>query len=228
MAPVSFLPRVFHWAFAVLAALCALGAVGVVIAMLIDPHLPPGTHFGPMAVDFAGQPGSIVLQPVGNDSNFTVTAFKGTIELFVEKAGGLVEVAKQYGLPVLLINVLFLALLFELLRRLFRNVERRESFTRQSVLLVQIVGLSLMAFSIVSAFAESFFARAVYGYIAGHATVTISGAQVHFPAPHGMGLPGLHGFPFDNPVFFSGLLVLALSEVFRQGVTLKAENDLTV
>jgi Protein of unknown function (DUF2975) len=29
-------------------------------------------------------------------------------------------------------------------------------------------------------------------------------------------------------LFFSGLLVLALSEVFRQGLALKTENDLTV
>ena len=34
--------------------------------------------------------------------------------------------------------------------------------------------------------------------------------------------------PFGSPLFFSSLLVLALSEVFRQGLALKDENALTI
>jgi len=46
-------------------------------------------------------------------------------------------------------------------------------------------------------------------------------------------LPPMSGVPFPHsqggsPIFFSGLLVLALSEVFRQGLALKSEHDLTV
>ena len=40
--------------------------------------------------------------------------------------------------------------------------------------------------------------------------------------------PSDGGFLFGSPLFFSGLLVLALSEVFRQGLALKDENALTI
>jgi len=131
-------------------------------------------------------------------------------------------------LPLAILNVLFFTLLFDLLRRLFRNVGRGESFTRQSVRLVQIIGLSLLVFSVASAFAEAWFAHALYNYLADHAVVTISGTSLHLPATHHMSISGGHRFPFGSSYFFSGLLVLALSEVFRQGLVLKTESDLTV
>ncbi len=228
MASVSFLPKLFRWVFAVLAVLSAVAAVLVTIVLLVDPHLPPGTHFGPLNINLGGQPGTIGLRANNGDSDFTLTAFKGTITLVVAKAGGLIEVVKHYGFPVVLIDLLFCAALFDVLRRLFRNVGLGNSFTRETISLVQIVGGGLIVYSIVSAFAEGLFIHAVYGYLADHATATVSGAQLHFPPARHFRMPHGGGFPFGSPVFFSGLLVLALSEVFRQGLALKAENDLTV
>ena len=228
MAPVSILPKVFRWFFTVLVALAALCAVAIFVAILVDPKLPPGTHFGPKSIELAGQPGSVELRASNGDSDFTVTALRGSVTLFVAKAGGLIEVVKHHGLPVMLLNAIFLATLFELLRRLFRNVGRGESFTLQSVRLVQFVGFTLIVFSLVSAMAENWFMHAAYFYLAEHATVTINGTSLHLPAAHGMEFPHASGFPFGSPVFFSGLLVLALSEVFRQGLVLKSEHDLTV
>jgi hypothetical protein len=220
---VSVLPRIFRWVFTFLAVVTSLGAVAIVIAMVIDPHLPQGTHFGPAKFDWQGQAGSVVLRATGGDSDFTLTALKGSLVLFVDKAGGFIEVLKHHGLPVMLIDVLFLATLFELLRRLFRNVGRGESFTRQSMVLVQLIGGSLIVFSFVSYFAENWFATAAYSYLAQHAVLTISGTALHLPQTgHIVVTSG------GSPVFFSGLLVLALSEVFRQGLALKNENDLTV
>lgn len=227
MAPVSVLPKIFRWFFTVLVVLAALCAAAILVAILVDPHLPPGTHFGPKAIELAGQPGSVELRATNGDSDFTVTALRGSVKLFVAKAGGLIEVIKHHGLPVMLLNAIFFATLFELLRRLFRNVGRGESFTLQSVRLVQIVGFTLIVYSLVSALAEDWFAHAAYAYIADHATVTISGTSLHLPQAHGMEFPH-SGFPFGSPWFFSGLLVLALSEVFRQGLVLKSEHDLTV
>jgi len=228
MTAVSVLPKLFRWLFTALELLALLAAVGVCIALLIDPRLPAGAHFGPMKVDFLGQPGSVALRAVNGDSDFTVTALQGSVALLVEKAGGLIEVLKHYGLPLILLNTVFLTVLFDLLRRLFRNVGRGESFTWQSIYLVQIVGGWLIVFSLLSAVAESWFSHAVITYVAQHAAVTISGTQIHLPAPGHMAFPGAHGFPFGSPIFYSGLLVLALSEVFRQGLALKNENDLTV
>jgi hypothetical protein len=203
----------------------SIGVVATCIAMIIDPRLPPGTHFGPTEVGILGQPGTVALRAVDGDSNFTATALQGTVVLSVEKAGGLVQVLVHHGLPVALVHLLFLAALFELLRRLFRNVGRGESFTRQTVQLVQIVGFSLIVYSIVSAFAESWFLNAAYGYVASHSALIIEGKLLHLPQLTGAPFPHRQG---GSPIFFAGLLVLALSEVFRQGLALKAEHDLTV
>jgi len=221
----AVLPKIFRWVFTVLVGLAGLCAVAIFIAILVDPKLPPGTHFGPLHGEFAGQPATVELRPTDGDSDFTATVLKGSIVLFVQKAGGLIEVVKHHGLPVMLINALFFVTLFELLRRLFRNVGRGESFTPQSVRLVQFVGGTLIVFSLVSAMAEHWFVVAAYSYLAEHAMVTVSGTPLHLPAAHGMSLPHSNG---GSPIFFSGLLVLALSEVFRQGLALKAEYDLTV
>jgi len=219
------LPKLFRWVFTVMVVLMVIGAVGILIAMIIDPGLPVGTHFGPQQVDILGQPGTITLRPVGGDSNFTISALRNTVTISIEKAGGFIQVLVRNGLPVALMHVIFLGALFELLRRLFRNVERGDSFTRQTVLLVQFVGLSLLAFSVVSAFGESWLWHAAYGYAASHATLTVEGKQLHLPPMSGMPFPHSQG---GSPIFFSGLLVLALSEVFRQGLALKSEHDLTV
>jgi hypothetical protein len=228
MPAVSVLPKIFRWIFTVFAVLAALCAVAVCVAMLVDPKLPPGTHFGPLPVDFLGQPGTVALRAADGDSDFTVTALRGSVMLFVKGAGGLIEVVKHYGLPVFLIYTLFLAVLFDLLRRLFRNVGRGESFSRQSVYLVQMLGVSLIVYSLVSAFAETWFVHATLNYLAQHAVVTVSGTSLHLPSSQGMWMPRGNIFPFGSPIFFCGLLVLALSEVFRQGLALKNENDLTV
>ena len=143
-ASVSFLPKLFRCGFTILEVLCVIVAVAICVAMVIDPSLPSGVHFGPYHVDFAGQPGTVALRATNGDSDFTFTAFRGTIVLFVEKAGGLIRVALHHGLPVALIGTVFSIVLFDLLRRLFRNVGRGDSFTRQSVYLVQIVGVSLI------------------------------------------------------------------------------------
>ena len=229
MASVSsLLPRIFRWIFLVLTVLFALSAVIIGIVMLVDPHVPPGVHLGPAQLYLGGQQGTVVLSAAGNDSNLLATLFGGNVSLAVEKTGGLVELIKHYGLPVMLLDVVFLAALFELLRRLFRNVGRGNSFTRDTIRLVQSVGGLLILFSFVLSFAESLFFYHLFGYLAHHAVITISGASVHFPAPRYEMLPREGGFPFGSPLFFSGLLVLALSEVFRQGLVLKDENALTI
>jgi hypothetical protein len=154
-------------------------------------------------------------------------AFSGNVAMTVKEPAAAVEVFKTYGLPVLLIYALFLAALFELLRRLFGNVGRGESFSAQSVRLVQIVGGSLIVYSLVSAVAESWFAYAMYGHLAKHTEILISGTPVQLPQAE---RPPLFGFnaPLLSSGFLAGLLVLALAEVFRQGLALKRDNELTV
>jgi len=229
MASVSStLPTLFRWLFTILAGFAVFGVLVITVVILINPHVPVGAHFGPFTVDLLGHPGTIFLRPSNGDFDFTVTALRGSLTLFIARAGGLIELLKRYGLPLALMNMIFFAVLFDLLRRLFRNVGRGDSFTRETIRLVQYVGFTLLVFSVVSAFAEHWFGEAAFAWLAGHTVITVSGTALHLPDMGVSFFPQLHVLPFGSPVFYSGLLVLALSEVFRQGLVLKNENDLTV
>ncbi|HUO99271.1 MAG TPA: DUF2975 domain-containing protein [Rhizomicrobium sp.] len=242
MTNTAWLPKVLRWMFAILSVLSAIAAVALVAFLIIDPNIPFGTHFGPVDVKMGDQTGVLWLK----GSTFTLSGFRGAVVLTVDNARGLIDVLKHKGVPVAILSVAFYAVLFDLLRRLFRNVSRGQSFTQKNLRLVQSIGLSLLVFSIVSALAESWFHYAVLSYLSEHAWLTISGTTIHFPTQNTFVISGHNGivgdgdfsgganyssgggFPFGTPVFFSGLLVLALSEVFRQGLALKNESDLTV
>jgi hypothetical protein len=228
MASVSsILPTLFRWAFTVLVVLTALAVVMMSILLLINPHLPADIHFGPHDIDFLGQPGSIAIFPANGDTSFLASLFRGDITLSISRAGGLFEVVKHYGLPLVLLRLIFFTALFELLRRLFRNVERRESFTPDTIRLVQIVGGLLIVFSFVFVLVDNLFASEAFAYFASHAVLTISGTAVHLPVPHPFWVPRLRGF-FRSSMLYYGLLVLALSEVFRQGLALQKDAELTI
>jgi hypothetical protein len=224
------LPKLFRVAFTVLAVLTALAAVGIIVAILIDPALPSDARFGPINAELMGQPASIALQPdSGGQAKqvLNLRAFRGKVAVTVDRPAGAIELFKTYGLPVLLIYAVFFSALFELLRRLFRNVGHGDSFTAQSVRLVQIVGGSLIVFSLVSAIGESWFAYAMYGHLVEHTQIAISGTPVQLPPADRPPWLGYES-PLGSPEFFAGLLVLALAEVFRQGLVLQRDNDLTV
>ncbi len=224
------LPKFFRVAFGFLAALAALFAVCVIAAMLVDPELPPNARFGPVNGQFLGQPASLAVYP-GSDGHaepaLELRAFDGDIALTVNRAAGAVRLFSGYGLPVLLVYAVFFAAMFELLRRLFRNVGRGETFSLHSVRLVQIVGGSLIVFAFVTAIAESWLAYAMYGYLQEHTQFVISGTSVQLPSadrPPWLGYKS----PFGSAEFLTGLLVLALAEVFRQGLALRRDHELTI
>ncbi|MDE1985832.1 MAG: DUF2975 domain-containing protein [Alphaproteobacteria bacterium] len=223
MTNTSWLAKFLKWMFAIFTVFAALGTVAFCIVWMIGPNMPPGLHLGPHTLNILGQPGTVAL----SNSTFNLTALHGNLRLSVDQATGFVETLRHYGLPVLILKAAFFAALFELLRRLFSNVGRGESFTHQNVRLVQIIGLSLMAFSLVFAAAENWFAQAMYSYLAQHAVLSVSGTPLRLPTSHHISING-NGFPFGTPLFFSGLLVLALSEVFRQGLVLKRDSELTI
>jgi hypothetical protein len=225
MSNTRWLARLLKWVFLVFTVFMGIGALAIVVVLAIDPTLPHGTRIGTIDVEMLGQTGTIVFK----NSTLVASMFHSGLTARVDDANALFELVKHIGLPVALLSVLYFGGLFELLRRLFRNVVRGESFTRQSMRLVQVIGLSLVAYSIMSMVAEGWFQYELYSYLAKHATIWISGAQIHLPQPDSDNFRIVGGgSPFGSPLFFSGLLVLALSEVFRQGLVLKNENDLTV
>jgi hypothetical protein len=222
MANTLWLSKVLKWIFAGLAVLMSVAAVAIVIVMIVNPQLPPDTMVGPLNVNVMGQPGSVVLA----HSKFAAMLINGGVQVRVDDAHGLVEVAKRTGLPVALLSVVYFMLLFGLMRRLFANVGRGDSFTRQNVRLVQLIGFSLLIYSIVAAFAEGYFEYAMFDFLSQHASFAVSGTAFRLPQQSNVNFQ--FGGPGGSPFFFTGLLVLAISEVFRQGLSLKNENDLTI
>jgi len=229
MSSSAFLPKLFRWAFTVVEVLAGLGALGILSAILIHPSLPPDAHFGPVRGQVGGQQAELSLQaPPGGAPVFVAHAFNGNATITVNAPAQLIDLLIGYGLPLLLIHVLFLAVLFDLLRRLFGNVGRGESFTPQSVRLVQIVGGTLIVFSAIMTLIKNWFANVIFTFLMQHTAITVSQAPVRLPQVGAHSLHLGHWLPFGDGVFWSGLLVLALAEVFRQGLALKRENDLTV
>ena len=231
----AILPKLFKWLFAILEVCAGLAAVGLIVVLIVNPTLPPGAHVGPVTGDVLGQPAQFELAPAGGTADtptFRATLFNNTVALTENDPAGLLDLLKQYGLPLAIIHVLFAVALFDILRRLFRNVGRGESFTPGTVRLVQIIGGGLIGYSVIAAVGEAWFAHAIFGYLAEHTNVTVAGAPVHLPAAHTSGhfpfwLRG-RGLFLGHAAFWSGLLVLALAEVFRQGLALKRDAELTV
>jgi len=227
----AVLSKMFRWLFTGLEVLAGLSAIGIIICFLINPSLPSSFHFGPIHTQLLGQAAEFSLQAAPDSQSapvFRATAFDGNIATTVNEVPGIVTLLKRYGLPLLLTYALFLVALFDLLRRLFHNVGRGESFTLQSIHLVQIVGASLIVFAFVSRIAESWFAHSMYVYLLQHTEITVSGAPVHLPPPPASFVPSGQWWPFGEATFWCGLLVLALAEVFRQGLALRQENELTI
>jgi hypothetical protein len=232
MTSNAFLPKAFRWLFTlleVLAIICiALGLIGMLVRPNLQNGFQPGAH---VALDnVLGQHAEIKLLPPphGQDEPvLAVDAFNGNVAMTISKPAGLIAVIEGYGIPIALLYAISLAILFDLLRRLFRNVGRGDSFTPQSVGLVQIIGGVLIALACVSAIGETLFAHAVFGYLMQHTDIAVSGTPLRLPQPGHM-VHIDHWLPFNRATFWCGLLVLALAEVFRQGLALQRDNELTV
>ena len=144
---------------------------------------------------------------------------------------GLRSIARWHTLPMVVFFAVFAIVLVDLLRRLCRKVEGGESFSGRSVDLVRKIGLVIIAFTILSAGLTTLLEHSLAGYLAKHATV--QGIKMDFTTPHHSSLTlkfGSQHFDFDIgwAGILTGLLVLSLGEVFRQGRELKEENELTV
>jgi hypothetical protein len=143
--------------------------------------------------------------------------------------GALVSATRQAMIPAMAVLVIFSYLLVTSLRNLCANLEIGEVFSDENARLVRRVGLILIWYS-VAGFVVGIWASAMINlYFNNHVTVT--GLSTIAPK---LGIGRALQFSLSTQYFpnFSGLiagcLVLAISEAFKQGLNLKAENDLTV
>jgi hypothetical protein len=106
-----------------------------------------------------------------------------------------------------------------LLRRLCRNVERGDVFSTTNVVLLRKLGWVIVVFYVGASLLEFWRNERVAAYVAHH-TAAIHVAPTTFE----------HLFLSLAPIagLVLGLLTLVLAEVFRYGLTLKDEADLTV
>jgi hypothetical protein len=104
--------------------------------------------------------------------------------------------------------------LLELFRRMLRSVERHEVFAASNIRDVRTIGILLVGSSILKAFTAAWLAMRMAAIV----TPYLAGGKVTLESSSNGGLPGLA----------TGLMILVLAEVFRQGLTLKEESDLTI
>lgn len=223
MKPTARLPRFCSVLFAAGTVLCLLVAVALVAVIVID-HKPASDDMAnAVLIELSPDHGMTSLKTDRGSTVVVATAVRQTVRLKGAKDEEFLRLMKRTALPAGIVYVVILAGLFDLMRRLFRNVARGDSFSPGSVRLVRIVGVSLIGLSLASlvsdhllsmTVAEYFNQRAAHGGVAPFRLIGVSSAD---------------GMTFElNSYFFSGLLVLALSEVFRQGLKLKQDSELTI
>ena len=104
--------------------------------------------------------------------------------------------------------------ILELLRRMFRSAERGEVFTAANIGNVRGIGFLLIASSILKLFTAAWLASRMAAYVMQH----VAAGKMSVESSSEGNLSGL----------VTGLMILALAEVFRQGLTLKEDSRLTI
>jgi hypothetical protein len=227
----SQLPKYFRRLFALLEILAMVGAAIVCALILGLPRISDHAKLG-FVVGLVPESGALTVQ-VGDSKaeSISINNLQGT--LLVNSLGdgnGLLALTRWYTLPLVIAYAAYIAVLFDLLRRLFRNVERGESFTERSVHLVHKIGMTIILFTLLSAMAAWWHNRSIITYLQQHGT--IEGVKMTFKAPSANSIIVLRSDEFDIPIswggILTGLLILSLGEVFRQGLALKQDNELTI
>ena len=198
--------------FAVLPRFGAGGSIGVMmgeVALRANPDAielnTPGAR--PGALTLKGMRASLRAQPGGEDKVVRAILLQSTV-------------------PSLLVTIVTAYVLFTALRRLCGNWEAGDMFSDENLRLVRRIGLTLVISSLVNAVLAVWTSAVVGVFLRSHVSI-------------GGGLKWLDfagTTPFDPPAgimsipsgLVIGCLVLMLTAAFRQGLKLKAENDLTV
>lgn len=220
--------------FGLLEIVLLISAVLLCVLVLMLPRIS-NPDFELMVGEVGLMPESGALTVQADDvkaGSVSITNLRGTVlaKNSVDSKG-LLAVARWHTLPMVVTLAVFAIVLLDLLRRLFRNFERGESFTKRSVLLVHKIGLTLIVFTILAAVVTTWLDHAVLNYLDQHATV--QGVKMAFISPYQPGITlklGSREFDFNLGWLgiLVGLLVLSLGEVLRQGLVLKEDNELTV
>lgn len=231
----SQLPKYFRRLFGFLEILALIGAAIVSVLILALPRISDHAKLAfkvGFKVGLVPESGALIVQLGDSKAEaISIENLQGT--LLVKNPGvgnDLVALTRWYTLPLVIAYAGFIAVLFDLLRRLFRNVDRGESFTERSAHLVHKIGMTIILFTLLSAMPAWWHNRAIITYLQQHGA--IEGVKMTFKAPSANSIIVLSSDQFDIPIswggILTGLLILSLGEVFRQGLALKQDNELTI
>jgi hypothetical protein len=120
-------------------------------------------------------------------------------------------------LPALALQLLLWAVLWDLLHRLCRAVERQESFSPATFRLLRRVGWLLILFPVAGWAGDLWMNWGVAHFASAH--LTFEGLQIQDNPVHAN---------FNTTLLVVGILVFVLAEVFRRGTQLQEEAELTV
>lgn len=218
------LPRTLRGLFELLQAFTFLGALFQIVLYLVYPffHVTITPSETIAYVEVEGLEHIPAWSSTGDAAEVKVTSVNGVLE--VKNAPESAEFSSLLRWRFLLCGtpgVIFPILLFGLLRRLCSKVEQGEIFSARNTTLVRNLGITILGYQ-----AASIVGRIWYGNIAArfvHQYVVVEGVKV------GVRWDWNHGwFSPSAGLIVTGCLVLLLAEVFRQGLELKSENELTV
>jgi len=228
------LPANLRALFGVLRVLTIIGGFFAILSVCMNFTILP--HYGADSsvdmtmgeVALSVDPAAIQLTTAGAKPNALVLkSVRATLQAKPgSKDTALRSTLLQCTVPYLLVGIVTAYVLFTALRRLCGNWEVGDVFNEENLRLVRRIGLTLVVSSLVKA------ALAVWG-------AAVVGAFLSSQVSIGGGLKLLQfagRTPFEPPAgimsipvsLVTGCLVLMLTAAFRQGLKLKAENDLTV
>ena len=166
----------------------------------------------------------------GQAAPVRLTSLSGSLDLpqDIPASDPLYKVALQSSMASKFGRALLYLAIFHILLTICRNIERGELFTEQNFCLMRKLGVAMIIFSVGVAVLDAWGAWRIDNYVAEN--LVLEGLKL---AHTGAG-PGVTGFlaaaaDANLPgTFFFAFVVLILSEIFRQAVIIKQENDLTI
>lgn len=198
-----------------------LRLITAMVYPLMNVHMPIPKMLPLAEVSLSPGKDSLRVKAVGMDADAVeLTYLHGTLQYKQDCASSALDTLVRWRFFLCdAMDYIFLILVFDLLWQLCGNVERGEVFSDRNIRLVRYLGLAILGFQAISFVAGGWYAVIVAKFMQQH--VVAEGVQMFSSWP-------IRLLSINQGMVLTGILVLLLAEVFRQGLALKKENELTV
>ncbi len=182
-------------------------------------------------ITLPASPGGLGLaSDTATPGSLTLHALRGALQMdLANQDTALVSAFRRAIFPSMAVLLISSYVLFTLLRNLCGNLGRGDVFNEENLRLIRRIGVTLIAYSLLSAGLEIWASYVLGGYFNQH--VVLTGLQTSLPFAGATPALQFHlpaGLITTQGGVLIGCLVLVVAEAFRQGLNLKTENDLTV